>query len=134
MFVSFVFVSFSHWFVCLLAGSRIEKDFCPVTVRDLMVNNPWFPIVSVIAYAALILIGKSYFSTRPAWNFRTTLACWNLGLSLFSLIGFLRTAPQLLHNLFYYGVQANLCFDAESNFGSGSTGLWVQLFILSKFP
>ena len=28
----------------------------------------------------------------------------------------------------------NLCLDPRSMYGSGSTGLWVQLFILSKLP
>jgi hypothetical protein len=62
------------------------------------------------------------------------MALWNLGLSVFSFIGLLRTAPQLLHNLLNYSITENLCFDAESHFGSGATGFWVQLFCLSKFP
>ena len=61
-------------------------------------------------------------------------ALWNLGLSLFSWIGFFRTMPHLLHNLTHFSVRDNICRDPEAMFGSGSTGLWVQLFVLSKFP
>jgi hypothetical protein len=34
----------------------------------------------------------------------------------------------------HYSWKENFCMDPESSYGSGSTGLWVQLFILSKFP
>jgi len=59
---------------------------------------------------------------------------WNFSLSLFSFIGLSRTLHQLVHNLHKDSLWDNLCNDPESQFGSGSTGLWVQLFILSKFP
>ena len=55
-------------------------------------------------------------------------------LSTFSWIGLIRTFPQLVHNLKTYSIEEVFCNDPESAFGSGSTGLWVQLFILSKFP
>jgi len=59
---------------------------------------------------------------------------WNLSLSAFSWFGLIRTLPQLIHNLYAYSIEEVFCNDPESAFGSGSTGLWVQLFILSKFP
>jgi elongation of very long chain fatty acids protein 6 len=80
------------------------------------------------------VLGQQYFATRPAWNWRNSMALWNLGLSVFSTIGFVRTLPQLAHNLFNYSLTENLCFDPESHFGSGATGFWVQMFCLSKIP
>jgi elongation of very long chain fatty acids protein 6 len=71
---------------------------------------------------------------RQAWNWRNSMALWNLGLSLFSWIGMFRTAPQLGHNLMTMSLRDNFCLDPRSSYGSGSTGLWVQLFVLSKFP
>ena len=99
-----------------------------------MSERPWIPIVACLAYGAAILAGQAYFATRHRWHWRTTLAVWNAALSLFSAVGLLRTAPQLLHNLTYYSLTDNLCLDPQMTYGSGSTGLWVQLFILSKFP
>jgi elongation of very long chain fatty acids protein 6 len=99
-----------------------------------MVANPWCPILAVALYGIFIGVGKHYFDNRLAWNWRNSMALWNLGLSVFSFIGLLRTAPQLLHNLRNYSITENLCFDPESHFGSGATGFWVQLFCLSKFP
>ena len=92
------------------------------------------PIVAVALYGLFIGLGKWYFSSRPAWSWRRTLAFWNLGLSVFSWIGMARTLPQLVHNLSTMSLRDNLCLDPRMTYGSGSTGLWVQLFILSKFP
>lgn len=105
-----------------------------MNVRDRMVGNPWCPVMAVTLYGLFIVLGKSYFADRPAWDWRKTMAIWNLGLSVFSAIGFVRTAPQLFHNLINYTLTENLCFDPESHYGSGPTGFWVQMFILSKFP
>ena len=111
-----------------------EIDYDPVFVRDKMINNAWIPLVAITLYAIGIVGGKAYFANRPAWNWRKGMAMWNLGLSIFSGIGFLRTFPQLVHNLIHYTATENLCHDPESQYGSGATGLWVQMFILSKIP
>mmetsp|Transcript_15062 Transcript_15062/g.41701 ORF Transcript_15062/g.41701 Transcript_15062/m.41701 type:complete len:171 (-) Transcript_15062:1033-1545(-) len=114
--------------------TRTEMNYDPVIARDWMVNNPWVPILAILLYGVGCTMGRQFFRERTAWNWRRTMALWNLGLSTFSFLGFLRTSPQLLHNILHYTIADNLCFDPESSFGSGSTGLWVQLFCLSKIP
>lgn len=109
-------------------------SFDPVYNRDAMIAMPMVPILAVLLYGIFIVIGQLYFMKQNRWDWRMTMSFWNLSLSLFSMIGFIRTAPTLVHNFYYYTIQDNFCFDPESHFGSGSTGLWVQLFILSKFP
>lgn len=99
-----------------------------------MLHRPWVPVVAIAAYLVLITAGPAYFNHRAPWNARRLLAAWNLSLSLFSLVGFVRVFPAIVHNFMHYSWRDNFCFDPESHFGSGSTGLWVQLFILSKFP
>lgn len=99
-----------------------------------MRDHPLVPVSTVIAYFVLIFAGQYAMRDRPAWNWRKCMALWNLSLSLFSWVGMFRTLPQLVHNLYHMSVRDNLCLDPRSTFGSGSTGLWVQLFILSKFP
>lgn len=113
---------------------RWEIGYDPVAVRDRMVKSPWVPILACLLYGLLIVVGQAHFSTRPPWNFRRLLAVWNFGLSVFSFIGFIRVLPAIGHLWTHYGWQENFCMDPESHYGSGSTGLWVQLFILSKFP
>ena len=115
--------------------TSFEAGYDPIFVRDLMRENPWVPFVAIAGYGIMIGVGKTYFKNRDPWSMRTTLALWNLGLSVFSVVGFCRVAPCLAHNLYYYTLTENLCFDPEQMFGSDRmVGTWVQFFVLSKFP
>ena len=116
------------------AHYSFEKAYDPMPVLNWMTNYPSIPVVACMLYAALIFGGQYYFSKREPLKWRSTLAAWNLFLSVFSTMGMLRTAPQLAHNLVTSSLRDNLCEDPRISYGSGSTGLWVQLFILSKFP
>ncbi|EED89131.1 long chain fatty acid elongase [Thalassiosira pseudonana CCMP1335] len=111
-----------------------ERFYDPVATLTWMQDRPMIPIIACVAYVVLIVLGRAYMKDRPAWSWRRILAVWNLSLSLFSWIGAIRTAPQLYYNLTTYSLRDNLCDDPAALYGSGSTGLWVQLFILSKFP
>jgi hypothetical protein len=111
-----------------------EKYYDPNGVLTWMQRHPVVPIVTVMAYAGLVVWGRSAMKSRDAWKWRGILAVWNLSLSVFSWIGAFRTVPQLMHNLVSMSLRDNLCRDPEETYGSGSTGLWVQLFVLSKFP
>ena len=128
-------------FTCLYEDSigrtllPFEKDYNPIHVRDWMVDNPWVPVAAILGYGVMIGVGRPYFAKRDPWSWRTLLALWNLGLSVFSFVGFCRVAPQLAHNLYHYSLSENLCFDPEQMYGSDRmVGTWVQLFVLSKFP
>lgn len=99
-----------------------------------MQSMPIVPVATIIAYCLLIVCGREYMRTREAYKWKKILAAWNFSLSLFSWIGAFRTAPQLIHNLTTMTFRENFCLDPQMTYGSGSTGLWVQLFILSKFP
>lgn len=111
-----------------------EAGYDPIPVRNWMQDHQIVPIAAVIGYGLFCVFGKMYFADRKPLSWRTTLSYWNLGLSTFSAIGFCRTSVMLIHNLTHYSLEGNLCNDPEASFGSGSSGLWVQLFILSKFP
>ena len=99
-----------------------------------MESHSFVPIVAIIVYCIAILAGKAYFANRERWHWRYTLAVWNFGLSSFSFIGMSRTLPHLLHMLGTLSLKETICCDPVRTYGGGSTGLWVQLFILSKFP
>eukprot|EP00978_Attheya_sp_CCMP212_P005872 scaffold13087_cov41-Attheya_sp.AAC.2 len=99
-----------------------------------MQNHSVMPITAVILYAVFMVVGRSAMKNRQAWSWRNILAFWNLSLSVFSWIGMFRTAPQLIYNLTTMSLRDNMCLDPQMTYGSGSSGLWVQLFILSKFP
>lgn len=100
-----------------------------------MVAHPEAPYVAVALYAIFIYFGQNYyFAKNPAWNWRKTLACWNFGLSAFSLMGVIRLLPVLIHNFTHYTWKENYCMEGESHTGSSVSGLWLMLFVLSKFP
>jgi hypothetical protein len=94
----------------------------------------WVPLAACVVYGMAIVLGRKYFTGRPAWNLRTALALWNFTLSFFSFMGFIRTFPYLFHNIMTYTWRENFCIDPETHVGSGSTGIWAQLFTLSKLP
>jgi len=111
-----------------------EKYYDPVPILSWMQEHPLIPIVTVIGYGVFCVWGQFAMKKRESWKCRKILAFWNLCLSIFSCIGALRTGPQLLHNLMTLSFRNNLCMEPQITYGSGSSGLWVQLFILSKFP
>lgn len=102
-------------------------------VYTFMVANTWLPLAACAIYFGLIVLGQKYFETRPAWNWRRTLAVWNLVIAVFSFWGFMRTAPQLAHNIYYYGWHATLHGAPFSMLGMGSNMHWTLCFVLSKF-
>jgi hypothetical protein len=100
-----------------------------------MVKNPWLPVAAILLYGIFIKVGRAYFHNREPWSWRRTLAIWNLCLSVFSFIGFSRVAPHMIHTWYHYSISEFFCFDPEHTYGSEpSTGLWLVLFVLSKFP
>jgi hypothetical protein len=111
-----------------------EKYYDPVPGITWIQQHPLVPIAACVLYVSMIVAGQAYFANRARWNWRYTLAAWNLFLSVFSFTGMARTLPQLVHNLATMSLRDNLCLDPRSTYGSGSSGLWIQLFIVSKFP
>jgi elongation of very long chain fatty acids protein 6 len=111
-----------------------EKFYDPIPKLIWMQERPAIPICACIFYAVSIILGRAYMAKQPAGSWRNILAAWNFSLSLFSWIGAFRTAPQLYYNLTTYSLRDNMCDNPAVTYGSGSTGLWVQLFVLSKFP
>jgi elongation of very long chain fatty acids protein 6 len=104
-----------------------------VKTWDFMRANPWLPYAVCSFYGLAIFFGQKYFASRPALDWRRAMATWNLGLAAFSFWGFMRTAPQLVHNLYYYGWESTLQTNPFNILGMGSSTIWVQAFVLSKF-
>lgn len=114
--------------------TNFEATYDPTPVFGWMQEHNFVPIIAVALYGIFIVFGREYMSTRESFRVRKVLALWNLFLSVFSFIGMLRTAPNLVHNLATLSLRDNLCLDPVTTYGSGSTGLWTVLFVLSKFP
>lgn len=112
----------------------LEKFYDPIPVQKWMKAHPHLPISIVVFYGVAILIGKSMMKGREPFKWRKGLVFWNLCLSIFSIMGTVRTLPILIHNMKILPLRVLFCADPVSTYGSGSSGLWVQLFTLSKIP
>jgi len=95
--------------------------------------NPWIPMVAICIYVVAIFGGQRYLKDKPAWNWRKSLAAWNLLLSVFSIIGFIRTVPQVFHNLYHYSMRDNVCENPYVILGVGPVARWGFFFLMSKF-
>lgn len=93
----------------------------------------WLAYVAVGLYLVGMWMGGNYMSERKPFDLKGPLNAWNLFLAVFSLIGALRTVPHLLGTLSTFGIEHTLCRAASVSYGSGACGLWVMLFIFSKY-
>mmetsp|Transcript_15592 Transcript_15592/g.18983 ORF Transcript_15592/g.18983 Transcript_15592/m.18983 type:complete len:315 (+) Transcript_15592:184-1128(+) len=88
----------------------------------------------VILYVVGIKFGKESMANRKPWQWRNILAAWNFFLCLFSFMGMIRTILPVFHYMNTLSIRENMCNSPYQTWMTGTTGLWFQLFILSKFP
>ena len=125
----------------LRAWLDLERRFHPhvaatspfrVSTADFL-GAMWLPVATTALYIAAFSYGIRKMEKQNPWDMKRALACWNFFLAAFSVRGALRTAPILLGNLRAFPFRRSLCHAAADDWGRGAAGLWVQLFILSKF-
>lgn len=112
-----------------------EAEYDVLPVKDWVANNWAVPVGFVVVYLVGIFAGLQYMKNVPYKNrFAGQLAYWNAFLCLFSTLGALRTVPHLLNLIATTTFEETVCTPPDVEWGVGATGLWVQLFILSKIP
>eukprot|EP00638_Chattonella_subsalsa_P014719 CAMPEP_0117830978 /NCGR_PEP_ID=MMETSP0949-20121206/8823_1 /TAXON_ID=44440 /ORGANISM="Chattonella subsalsa, Strain CCMP2191" /LENGTH=296 /DNA_ID=CAMNT_0005672103 /DNA_START=131 /DNA_END=1021 /DNA_ORIENTATION=+ len=114
--------------------TEFEKEYNPKPVLDYMNANPLLPIIACVGYLIFCYFGQIIMKKFKGFDLKWALAAWNLGLSIFSFVGFFRVAPHLLHMIINDGVHGLICCEPGQKYGAGATGFWIQMFILSKFP
>eukprot|EP00121_Abeoforma_whisleri_P001309 Awhi_evm1s1164 len=116
---------------------QIEKDWNGYIYSDLCADTIDIAMYICLVYFIAIFAGQ-FIMEKLGLNFsrqlRSTLALWNLGLSLFSAMGALRVAPHLINNILTHGYQWSVCTRASTAYGLGASGMWTTLFIFSKIP
>lgn len=110
-----------------------EKDFLGARLAALCRRWWWVSYVAASLYLVFLWAGDAWMKGREPYNLKGSLAAWNLFLAVFSLIGALRTAPHLFMLLNSYGFNYTVCRAALVSYGNGATGLWVAVFIFSKY-
>lgn len=126
-------------FTCLFPSissfyTSFETHYDPTTALEFMKNNNYIPYVAIVIYLTAISLGQRYMRNREPFQCKNQLAAWNLFLCLFAVMGTLRTLPHIIYNMYTMTFRDIMCVPPAETFGVGSTGLWVQMFVLSKFP
>ncbi|KAJ1437269.1 putative elongation of very long chain fatty acids protein [Ochromonadaceae sp. CCMP2298] len=111
-----------------------EQNFNPLPAVAFAANNWLVPIAIVTAYILFVFIVPSIMATRKPFDLEKPLAAWNGLLCVFSTIGLCKTVPVLLSTLYTDGYSSSVCSYPAETWGTGSSGLWVVLFIFSKIP
>lgn len=119
-------VKYEHWFV-----TSYEKQFDYYNSRRWIKQHLYIPYIIAAVYLVSIYLGQKWMNNRPAYSLRTSLVIWNAILSIFSIIGTIRTVPWFFTFLSTYGLHASCCIEPNVN---GVYGFWSWIFVLSKIP
>ncbi|XP_039313032.1 elongation of very long chain fatty acids protein 6 [Solenopsis invicta] len=112
---------------------NFEETFSHHETKQWMMENWTNGFYYCGLYMILIFGGQHYMASRPRFELRGILCLWNTLLATFSIIGFTRTAPELIHVLRHHGLHHSICIPSfiEQNCVSG---FWTWMFVLSKLP
>mmetsp|Transcript_26663 Transcript_26663/g.26905 ORF Transcript_26663/g.26905 Transcript_26663/m.26905 type:complete len:306 (+) Transcript_26663:106-1023(+) len=113
---------------------EFENTYEIYNVQTWMIDNPFFPIMTVCFYLCFCYFGSRVMKSYKPLDLKYPLAIWNFILASFSAWGTFRTMPHLIFNIFHNSFESTVCEDPVSEWGIGATGFAVQMFILSKFP
>jgi len=107
----------------------IEKTFDAESAQKWGDSIKHVSLVSSVIYIILTFGIKSYMRDRPGFQLRGPLFCWNVTLAVFSIIGSIRTIPDLVGALSNEGWTYSIC---DSSVYTGHLGIWVFVFVYSK--
>lgn len=89
---------------------QFENEFDYRKTAGWMQENWMSSFYWTAAYLAFIFFGKLYMSTRSEpFRLKLPLAVWNVLLATFSIIGTLRTWPEMIHVLSTFGFHHSVC-------------------------
>jgi len=97
--------------------------------RRWMADNWTLSVFASAVYIILIFAGQSWMKNRPAFQLRKLLVAWNIGLAIFSIIGFIRTVPELVHINGNFGFHFSICIREHHN---TATAFWGWMMAWSK--
>lgn len=97
-----------------------------------VIESTWkLPFYIGPAYLATIFGIQWWMRDRPAYQLKTPLFLWNLGLGIFSIVAFARTAPGFVQQLLKpNGFYNSMCVKDDL---SVPMVYWIILFAVSKF-
>lgn len=99
---------------------------------DDYMHQHWSDSIVYSAVYLIVVFGcQLYMNNRQRFELRPYLAFWSGVLAIFSIIGSIRTVPELVWSLRTHGFEYSCC--NSSYMGQGKvTSFWTYLFVLSK--
>ncbi|CAG0902497.1 unnamed protein product [Cyprideis torosa] len=113
--------SYTFWF-----EDSFDHD---INVKWMVQNWKTHCTFYVVFYLLMVLAGRLYMSSRSRYELQIPLIIWNIGLATFSIVGALRTLPELVHVVYSSGFYDSVCI---YNGLDKVSGVWRWLFVLSK--
>ncbi|XP_064632785.1 very long chain fatty acid elongase 6-like [Lineus longissimus] len=95
-----------------------------------MLKNWTMCFIYSLVYIAIVHCGRMYMENRPRYELRPALTMWSAILGAFSLMGAIRTWPELIYSIYEHGVQHSVC--SPSYFYDPVTAFWSFMFTVSK--
>ncbi|XP_054153848.1 elongation of very long chain fatty acids protein 6-like [Oppia nitens] len=110
-----------------------ERHFDPKPRAQWMSANWTTAVYWITAYLIVVFGGQHLMATRKPYKLRTALVVWNTCLALFSIVGTLRTLPELVHVISWFGFSHSVCSNSYHT-SAPISSCWTFLFICSKAP
>lgn len=92
---------------------NFEEEFEVTDYTGWMRTHWWHSIIWTTIYVTFIFFGQRLMDTRPKYELRKFLTAWNIFLAVFSTLGAIRTAPEMFHLLYNYGLGFTVCISGK---------------------
>ncbi|CRH03053.1 fatty acid elongation protein, GNS1/SUR4 family, putative [Plasmodium relictum] len=110
-----------------------EKDFTPFRFIELVHNKYYVCPIVVIIYLLFCKYGNNLMQNRKPFNIKKIIIIWNFLLSCFNMFVIMRLLPVLIYIIYHYSLTGLLIIPPIYMYAFGPVGLWICLFILSKY-
>src|SRR5665811_1692628 len=74
-----------------------------------LIDNWQYILVVSSIYVILVHWGQQWMESRKPFKLQGPLICWNLFLTISSLIMFIRLLPEFLHEITNHGIYHSIC-------------------------
>ncbi|GAB64581.1 elongation of very long chain fatty acids protein 3 [Plasmodium cynomolgi strain B] len=118
---------------CAWISFQWERNFKPFGFIELVHSKFLACPLIVLLYLLMCKYGPTRMKNRKEFDLRRLLILWNTLLALFNLIVVVKLTPVLLHITSNYTFTGLLIIPPIYTCAFGIPGLWVSLFVLSKF-
>ncbi|EUD64737.1 hypothetical protein C922_04881 [Plasmodium inui San Antonio 1] len=118
---------------CAWISFQWERNFKPFGFIQLVHGKFLACPLIVLLYLLMCKYGPAGMKNRKEFDLRRVVFLWNVLLSFFNLIVVVKLTPVLIYAISKYTFTGLLIIPPIYTNAFGTSGLWVCLFILSKF-